>query len=268
MDQNNRKKRPLPSWMLAVSGQGKASKLNTRESEKNLNSKSDTYQDCIAVSSKNSKSNILNVKESSVLNAGDVIAQSMPFVKFPGSIIYSYHKSDCIGLCEDISSLLKEDEKTPVGFDVEWPVTFKPGQTNTISLIQICLKNTCYLFHVSAMNSVPKSLLNLILDKRILLVGLNIDGDLWKLAKDFDINVKCIFDDKRNIDVGKLANVKLKCVEKWSLEGLCRNILRKRLEKCDAIRCSNWSQFPLEREQKLYAANDAYASLLLYLQLL
>lgn len=50
----------------------------------------------------------------------------------------------------------------------------------------------------------------------------------------------------------------LKCKEMWSLNGLVKHLFGKQLLKDKSVRCSNWEEFPLTEEQKLYAATDAY----------
>lgn len=52
-----------------------------------------------------------------------------------------------------------------------------------------------------------------------------------------------------------------------SLNGLVKHLLGKQLLKDKSIRCSNWSNFPLTEDQKLYAATDAYAGLIIYRKL-
>lgn len=53
--------------------------------------------------------------------------------------------------------------------------------------------------------------------------------------------------------------------QKWSLAGLASLLLRLRLEKSQAVRCSNWeARPPLSGEQQAYAATDAWASLRVY----
>ncbi|KAG9461543.1 hypothetical protein GDO78_016463, partial [Eleutherodactylus coqui] len=59
----------------------------------------------------------------------------------------------------------------------------------------------------------------------------------------------------------------LRCKEKWSLNGLVKHLLNKQLLKDDSVRCSDWDRLPLSEEQKLYAASDAYAGLLIYQKL-
>ena len=55
------------------------------------------------------------------------------------------------------------------------------------------------------------------------------------------------------------------CPQKWSLAGLVSLLLRLRLEKSQAVRCSNWeARPPLSGEQQAYAATDAWASLRVY----
>ena len=242
-DHTRIKKRPLPTWMKAV-----CSKSN----------------DGPGLSTSETKKGKFDSEDSQTLSACDIIAQSMPFLSFPGSIIYSYNYYECANLCSDIMTTFKNQEKTAIGFDMEWPVSYKKGDKNLTSLIQMCCGNTCYLFQISAMKSLPKHLTKLILDSRVLLVGLNIESDLWKLARDFDVNVKPIFDNKCVVDISRLANEKLKSNEHWSLEGLCRNRLGQRLDKNSDIRCGDWTEVPLRAEQKTYAAIDAYASLLIY----
>lgn len=43
--------------------------------------------------------------------------------------------------------------------------------------------------------------------------------------------------------------------------------MKKRLDKVDSPRLSDWSQRPLSQEQLKYAALDAYASLCVYQEL-
>uniref|UniRef100_A0A0B7AL76 3'-5' exonuclease n=1 Tax=Arion vulgaris TaxID=1028688 RepID=A0A0B7AL76_9EUPU len=202
---------------------------------------------------------------SSNMTAGEVIAKGMPLLAFKGRVIYSCHYDDCCCLCEEILSGLSESKKTPIGFDMEWPVTFQKGSSIKASLIQLCMSaEICYIFHVSAMPKFPVSLRKLIHDARILFVGLNIVSDMWKLERDYDVRVKPIIDRGSVIDIGKLANEKMKSSEHWSLDGLCRNVLRHRLNKDVELRCGDWNEVPLSNEQRLYAASDALAGYLLY----
>ncbi|NXY90046.1 WRN helicase, partial [Alcedo cyanopectus] len=107
----------------------------------------------------------------------------------------------------------------------------------------------------------PKGLKRLLEDETIKKVGVGIEGDQWKLMSDFEIKLKSF------VELADVANEKLKCKEIWSLNGLVKHLFGKQLLKDKSIRCSNWEEFPLNEEQKLYAATDAYAGFIIYQKL-
>ncbi|KAB0406736.1 hypothetical protein E2I00_013493, partial [Balaenoptera physalus] len=135
-----------------------------------------------------------------------VLEDDLPFLEFPGSIVYSYEANDCSFLSEDIS---------------------------TYDGLKMLLEN----------EAIKKA-------------GVGIEGDQWKLLRDFDIKLKSF------VELTDVANEKLKCTETWSLSGLVKHLFGKQLLKDKSIRCSNWSKFPLTEDQKLYAATDAYEEVL------
>ena len=250
------KKRPLPQWMITVKEQ----------QEKNSPSKSPRNgNDDLAEIKKQPAQQ--DVGEGTCQSAANIISENMPWFKFEGSITYSYHQSDCACICQDILARLDKrlPKSTVIGFDTEWPVSYSKGVSSKTAVIQMCLSDKeCCLFHVSCMPCLPKPLQSLILNKNVILVGVNIESDLWKLERDFDIRVKPAIDQGTVVDLGKLANEKLKSCERWSLDGLCRNVLRKRLDKDRDLRCGNWTDYPLTKDQQTYACNDAFAGLELY----
>ncbi|XP_076466767.1 bifunctional 3'-5' exonuclease/ATP-dependent helicase WRN-like [Babylonia areolata] len=197
------------------------------------------------------------------LSAEEVIRMSLPLLKFEGSLIYSYNRSECSVLCEDLLSSLSPEDVWHVGLDMEWPVDYQPGATKKVALIQVCTaQDKCYLFHIAPMGALPKALKNLLSHSQIFKYGINIESDFWKLERDFDIQVRPIIRESVK-DLGTLANIKLKSAERWTLDGLTRNVLRKRLDKVETVRCGRWDSCPLSEEQIQYAACDAYASYLL-----
>ncbi|GAB1293082.1 Werner syndrome ATP-dependent helicase homolog [Apodemus speciosus] len=104
--------------------------------------------------------------------------------------------------------------------------------------------------------------LKMLLENRsIKKAGVGIEGDQWKLLRDFGVKLESF------VELTDVANEKLKCAETWSLNGLVKHVLGKQLLKDKSIRCSNWSNFPLSSDQKLYAATDAYAGLIIYQKL-
>ncbi|MEJ1285015.1 Werner syndrome RecQ like helicase [Cricetulus griseus] len=186
-----------------------------------------------------------------------VLEDDLPFLEFTGSIVYSYEASDCSFLSEDISMRLPDG--AVIGFDMEWPPIYKHGKRNRVAVIQLCMSESkCYLFHISSMSVFPQGLKMLLENKSIKKAGVGIEGDQWKLLRDFEIKLESF------VELTDIANEKLKCAETWSLNGLVKHILGKQLLKDKSIRCSNWSNFPLTDDQKLYAATDAYAGLAIY----
>ncbi|NXN32330.1 WRN helicase, partial [Nycticryphes semicollaris] len=189
-----------------------------------------------------------------------VLEDGLPFLKFCGSVVYSYEASDCSLLSEDIRQSLSDG--AAVGFDIEWPPSYTKGKMAKIAVIQICVtEEKCYLFHISPMSGFPKGLKRLLEDETIKKVGVGIEGDQWKLMSDFEIKLKSF------VELAGVANEKLKCKEIWSLNGLVKHLFGKQLLKDKSVRCGNWEEFPLNEEQKLYAATDAYAGLIIYQKL-
>ncbi|KFR01889.1 Werner syndrome ATP-dependent helicase, partial [Nipponia nippon] len=189
-----------------------------------------------------------------------VLEDGLPFLEFCGSVVYSYEASDCSLLSEDIRQGLSDG--AAVGFDIEWPPSYTKGKMAKIAVIQICVnEEKCYLFHISSMSGFPKGLKRLLEDETIKKVGVGIEGDQWKLMSDFEIKLKSF------VELADIANEKLKCKETWSLNGLVKHLFGKQLLKDKSVRCGNWEEFPLNEEQKLYAATDAYAGFIIYQKL-
>ncbi|NWX43995.1 WRN helicase, partial [Steatornis caripensis] len=190
-----------------------------------------------------------------------VLEDGLPFLEFCGCVIYSYEASDCSLLSEDIRQSLSHG--AAVGFDIEWPPSYTRGKMAKVAVIQICVtEEKCYLFHISSMSGFPKGLKRLLEDETIKKVGVGVEGDQWKLMSDFEIKLKSF------VELADVANEKLKCKEIWSLNGLVKHLFGKQLLKDKSVRCSNWEEFPLNEEQKLYAATDAYAGFIIYQKLI
>ncbi|EMP32946.1 Werner syndrome ATP-dependent helicase, partial [Chelonia mydas] len=160
-----------------------------------------------------------------------VLENDLPFLEFHGSVVYSYDASDCSFLSEDIS------------FHTQTGSAAQPQKMSVDN------------------RGFPKGLKRLLEDEDVKKVGVGIEGDQWKLMSDFEIKLKSF------VELADVANEKLKCEEIWSLNGLVKHLFSKQLLKDKCVRCGNWEEFPLSEEQKLYAATDAYAGLLIYQKL-
>uniref|UniRef100_A0AAR2LAZ4 ATP-dependent DNA helicase n=1 Tax=Pygocentrus nattereri TaxID=42514 RepID=A0AAR2LAZ4_PYGNA len=183
----------------------------------------------------------------------NVLEDDLPYLEFGGIVMYSKEKNDCSFLSEDLRSSLAPG--SAVGFDLEWPPSFTKGKSKKVALVQVCAsEEKCYLFHLSPMSGFPPGLKMFLEDENIKKVGVGIEGDMWKLMSDYEIKLK------NCIELSDLANKKLRCVEKWSLDGLVKHLFNKQLFKDKNVRCSHWDNFELTEEQKRYAATDAYVS--------
>uniref|UniRef100_W5MXX5 DNA 3'-5' helicase n=1 Tax=Lepisosteus oculatus TaxID=7918 RepID=W5MXX5_LEPOC len=199
-------------------------------------------------------------KELSRFHKKNVLEDHLPYLEFPGSVVYSYESHDCSFLSEDLRTGLTPG--SAVGFDIEWPPSFIKGKMKKVAMVQLCpSEDKCYLFHISSMAGFPAGLKRLLQDETIRKVGVGIDGDMWKLMSDFDIKMKS------TVELGDLANKKLRCLEKWSLDSLVKHLFQKQLLKDKSVRCSRWDDFILAEDQKKYAATDAYAGLIIYKKL-
>ncbi|CAB1319015.1 unnamed protein product, partial [Coregonus sp. 'balchen'] len=187
----------------------------------------------------------------------NVIEDDLHYLEFTGTVIFSQERNDCSFLSEELRSSLSPG--SAVGFDIEWPPSFTKGQKKKVALVQLCAsEEKCYLFHLSSMSRFPTGLKIFLEDERIRKVGVGIEGDMWKLLSDFDVKLKNF------VELGDLANKRLRCGERWSLDGLVKHLFKKRLFKQKNVRCSNWDDFELSQEQKRYAATDAYAGLIIH----
>uniref|UniRef100_A0A8B9RKF7 DNA 3'-5' helicase n=1 Tax=Astyanax mexicanus TaxID=7994 RepID=A0A8B9RKF7_ASTMX len=189
----------------------------------------------------------------------NILEDDLPFLEFGGVLMYSKEKNDCSFLSEDLRSSLAPG--SAVGFDLEWPPSFTKGKSKKVALVQLCAsEEKCYLFHLSSMTGFPSGLKMFLEDENIKKVGVGVEGDMWRLMSDYDIKLKNF------VELSDLANEKLKCVEKWSLDGLVKHLFKKRLYKDKDVRCSHWDDFELTEEQKRYAATDAYVSVIYTLE--
>ncbi|KAK7120062.1 hypothetical protein R3I94_020175 [Phoxinus phoxinus] len=190
----------------------------------------------------------------------NILEDHLPYLEFGGTVTYSQERHDCSFLSEDLRSGLALG--SAVGFDLEWPPSFTKGKTKKVSVVQLCAsEEQCFLFHVSSMSGFPPGLKLLLEDESLRKVGVGIEGDKWKLLSDYDIKLKNI------VELSDLANETLRCCEKWSLDGLVKRLLKKRLFKDRLVRCSQWDAFGLTEDQRRYAATDAYAGLLVHQKL-
>jgi werner syndrome-like exonuclease len=125
--------------------------------------------------------------------------------------------------------------------------------------------HTLYVVAVAKLMSfatgMPPALAALLQSPSVIKCGVNITGDSHKLHLDYgfhlhgmaDLNKENSLRSKYHVDGEHISH---------TLAELCEALLQRRLPKPGDIRCGNWDAWRLSSEQQLYAARDAYASLL------
>lgn len=105
-----------------------------------------------------------------------ILNDSLREMHFSGSLVYSHHKSDCNILCEELNTTLKDvDGPSFVGFDMEWPVSYRPGRQEKTAVLQLCTSaDKCYIFHLSCIGGIPPVLGQLLSSPRVRKVGVGI----------------------------------------------------------------------------------------------
>ena len=171
----------------------------------------------------------------------------LPQVLFDGKIVVVENEADAE---KAVSYLLK----SPVlGIDTETRPVFRKGQTHKVSLLQVSTYDTCYLFRLNIIG-LNDSLVRLLTNTTVPMVGLSLHDDILALHKRKDFSAG-VFIDLQNL-VGKLG------IKDLSLQKLYANIFHQKISKRQ--RLSNWDAEVLTEKQKLYAATDAWACILLY----
>ncbi|KAL6423951.1 hypothetical protein ACFW04_009711 [Cataglyphis niger] len=199
----------------------------------------------------------------------DKTCKKYPSIIFKGRIEYATEFVDCAFICNNLIEEINcsEEKVIPIGFDLEWPFNFQTGSGKT-ALVQICLDvNVCYLLHIYSLNKLPATFVELLCHPKVVLVGVNIKNDLRKLERDFKEFPAQKVVESNCLDCGPFANQRLNRSGRWSLERLTLLVLKKKIDKNPEVRRSKWHVLPLSDAQKIYAATDAYVSLLIYREL-
>lgn len=141
-----------------------------------------------------------------------------------------------------------------VGIDTETRPSFRRGQQHKVALIQIATPDICFLFRLNYMGF-PDSLIKLLEDTQIAKVGLSLKDDIHQLEQRHTG-----FNPQNFIDLQQIAT--RMGIEDMSLAKLFANFFRQRISKNAQL--SNWEADALDEKQRVYAATDASACLLLY----
>lgn len=173
--------------------------------------------------------------------------KKLPLQAFTGTI----HVVDSMAGLKKYLPVLKKEKV--VGFDTETRPSFRKGQVNQISLVQLATPFHAFLFRISAL-SLPDKLIELFEDDSIIKVGAALHDDLIDLRRIRDFKAGGFLDLQKYVGAFGIEN---KGVAK--LSGI---VLGFRISKNQQL--SNWDAKKLSEAQKEYAATDAWVCLRVY----
>lgn len=175
------------------------------------------------------------------------IINSLPLVTFPGKIIVVLNEYEADRAVEYLLSC------DVLGVDTETRPAFRKGNNHKVALLQVATRKECFLFRLNHLG-LPKSLLRLLSNKQVPMVGLSWHDDLMSLHR------REQFEPGWFIDIQYIIG-NLGIVDK-SLQKLYANLFGEKISKRQ--RLTNWEADVLTDRQKEYAAIDAWACIKLY----
>ena len=158
---------------------------------------------------------------------------------------------------EDVSIAIEDLKQCSlIGFDTETRPSFRRGESNTISLLQLATDKRAYLFRLKKIgqNQLLKELLE---SEDHMKVGLSVHDDFHSLNRWMPCR------PKNFIELQKY--VKAFGIEEMSLQKIYAIVFNKKISKRQQL--SNWEAETLTPAQQQYAAIDAWACRDIYYQL-
>ena len=175
------------------------------------------------------------------------IINSLPLVTFPGKIIVVLNEYEADRAVEYLLSC------DVLGVDTETRPAFRKGNNHKVAVLQVATRKECFLFRLNHLG-LPKSLLRLLSNKQVPMIGLSWHDDLMSLHR------REQFEPGWFIDIQDIIG-NLGIVDK-SLQKLYANLFGEKISKRQ--RLTNWEADVLTDRQKEYAAIDAWACIKLY----
>lgn len=174
----------------------------------------------------------------------------LPLMAFTGKITV-------VDNLEAVTPAIDELRKADVvGIDTETKPSFARGTSHKVSLVQISTTEHCYLFRLNKIDF-PAELADFLADEKIKKIGLALRDDFNGLIRQRN------FKPDNFIDLQTI--VKSYGILELGLQKISAIIFQGKISKSQ--RLTNWENTELTESQKIYAATDAWASLLIYLEL-
>jgi ribonuclease D len=143
-----------------------------------------------------------------------------------------------------------------LGFDTETKPSFRKGQKNKVSLIQLATHDKAYLFRINKLGF-PPALAGILADNSIIKVGVAVHDDIKFLRNIKKFNPDSFIDLQTYVrDFG---------IQSSGLKKLAAIILGFRISKRQQV--TDWEAEELSEPQQLYAATDAWVCYEIYSKL-
>ena len=158
---------------------------------------------------------------------------------------------------EDVATAIEDLKQCQlIGFDTETRPSFRRGESNTISLLQLATDKRAYLFRLKKIgkNALLRDLLE---SEDHMKVGLSVHDDFHSLSHWMPCRPKNFIELQRY--------VKAFGIEEMSLQKIYAIVFGKRISKRQQL--SNWEAEELTPAQQQYAAIDAWACRDIYYEL-
>ena len=147
-----------------------------------------------------------------------------------------------------------------VGFYTESKPIFVANQPKTgPHVLQVSTQHHAFLFSPNLTSS-NELLAEIIQSEKIIKVGFGLKSDRGPIHRKLGLKLRS------TVELSVIVR-RLGYKQQVGLQAAVAIVLNQYLQKSKKLTTSNWASNPLSARQKLYAANDAYASLQVYLKL-
>lgn len=175
----------------------------------------------------------------------------LPRVLFEGRIVVVVNESEARKAVDYLLS------QPLLGVDTETRPTFRKGPMHLVALLQVSSHEVCFLFRLCQMGLSP-SVKRLLEDTSVPKIGLSLADDMHQLSRLGNFEAGRFIDLQNHVrEIG---------VEDMSLQKLYANLFGQKISKRQQL--TNWEADILTDGQKLYAATDAWACIMLYEELM
>lgn len=172
---------------------------------------------------------------------------NLPIASFEGRVIVVLTEAEAE---KAVDYLLTVDI---LGMDTETRPSFKRGQTFKVALLQVSTRDTCFLFRLNLIGLCP-AVIRLLENTTVPMIGLSWHDDLRMLKKRGEFTPGHFIELQNMVgDIG---------IKDLSLQKIYANLFLKKISKRQ--RLTNWEMPVLNDQQKIYAATDAWACIMIY----